>query len=71
MQARLHGFISNSQIDEAKRFENLAGLVTRNLPKKDPVALLVDETSLRDKLKAMVIAVDYEGRGVWRRICGR
>ena len=53
VEARLRGFI-----------ENLAGLVIRNLPKKDPVVLLVDETSLRDKLKAMVVAVAYECRAV-------
>ena len=64
VETKLRRFISNSLIDAAKCFENLAGLVIGNLPKKDPVIILVDETSLRDKLKAMVVAVAYEGRAV-------
>ena len=35
-----------------------------------PVVLLVDETGLKDRLKAMVVAVAFEGRSIpdaWRR----
>ena len=35
VETKLRGFISNSRIDAAKRFENLAGLAIRNLPKKE------------------------------------
>ena len=64
VETRFRRFLANSRIDAAKSFENLAGLAIRSLPKDAPVVLLVDETSLRDKLKAMVVAVAYEGRAV-------
>ena len=41
-----------------------------SLPEDKPDILLVDETSLKDRLKAMVVAVAFEGRAIpvaWRR----
>ena len=64
VESKLRVFIPDSRIDAAKRFENLSWLVIRNLPMKDPVIVFVDEASLRDKLKAMVVAVAYVGRAV-------
>ena len=48
----------------AESCERLAWSVIRALPRKKPVILLVDETSLHDRLKAMVVSVAYEGRAV-------
>ena len=60
----LRRFISNPRIDMAESCESLARSVIRDLPRKKPVILLVDETSLHDKLKAMVVSVAYEGRAI-------
>ena len=46
----------------AESCANLARSVIRALPRKKPVIILVDETSLRDRLKAMVVSVAYKGR---------
>ena len=64
VETRLRRFISNPRIDMAESCENLARSVIRALPRKKPVVLLVDETSLQDKLKAMVVSVAYERRAV-------
>ena len=64
VETRLRRFISNPRVDMAESCENLARSVIRALPRKKPVVLLVDETSLHDKLKAMVVSVAYEGRAV-------
>ena len=44
--------------------EDLARSVINALPRKKPVTVRVDETSLRDRLKAMVASVACEGRAV-------
>ena len=64
VETRLRRFISNPRIDMAESCENLARSVIRALPRKKPVILLVDETSLQDRLKAMVVSVAYEGRAI-------
>ena len=61
---RLRRFISNPRIDMAGSCENLARSVIRAPPRKKPVILLVDETSLQDRLKAMVVSVACEGRAI-------
>ena len=48
----------------AESCENLARSVIRALQRKKPGVLIVDETSLRDRLKAMVVSVACEGRAV-------
>ena len=60
----LRRFISNPHIDMDESCKSLARSVIRALPRKKPVILLVDETSLHDRLKAMVVSVAYEGRAV-------
>ena len=64
VETRLRRFISNDLIDMAESSKNLARSVIRALPRKKPVILLVDETSLQDRLKAMVVSVAYEGRAI-------
>ena len=64
VEIRLRRFISNPRIDMAESCESLVRSVIRTMPRKKPVILLVDETSLQDKLKAMVVSVAYEGRAV-------
>ena len=48
----------------AESCANLARSVIRALPRKKPVILIVDETGIRDRLKAMVVSVSYEGRTI-------
>ena len=64
VETRLRRFISNPRIDMAESCANLARSVIRAPPRKKPVVFLLDETSLQDRLKAMVVSVDYEGRAV-------
>ena len=64
VETRLRRFISNDLIDMAECSKNLARSVIRALPRKKPVILLVDETGLQDRLKAMVVSVAYEGRAI-------
>ena len=60
-------FISNPRVGMAKYCENLARSVIRAQQRKKPVILRVDETSLRDRLKAVVASVACEGPGDPRR----
>ena len=64
VETRLRRVISNPRVDMAESCKSLARSVIRALPQKKPVILLVDETSLHDRLKAMVVSVAYEGRAV-------
>ena len=64
VETRLRRFISNPRVDMAESCKRLARSVIRALPRKKTVILLVDETSLRDRLKAMVVSVAYEGRAI-------
>ena len=53
MKTRLRRFISNPRIDMAESCERLDRSVIRALTRKKLVILLVDETSLQDRLKAI------------------
>ena len=64
VETRLRRFISNPRVDMAESCKSLARSVIHALPRKKPVILLVDETSLYDRLKAMVVSVAYEGRAI-------
>ena len=64
VETRLRRFISNPRIGMAESCERLARSAIRAPPRKKPVIVLVDETSLRDRLKAMVVSGAYEGRAV-------
>ena len=61
---------ANDRIDHAESCRAVAKRVIGNLPEDEPVVLLVDETGLKDRLKAMVVAVAFEGRSIpvawWR-----
>ena len=64
VESRLRRFIYNPRVDMAESCANLARSVIRALQRKKPVILLVNETSLHDRLKAMVVSVAYEGRAI-------
>ena len=64
VKTRLRRFISNPRIEMSESCDNPAWSVIRALHRKKPVILLVDETSLQDRLKATVVSVAYEGRAV-------
>ena len=64
VETRLRRFISNPRIDMEESCKSLARSVIRAMTRKKPVVLLVDETSLRDSLKAMVVSVACEGRAI-------
>ena len=64
VETRLRRFISNGLIDMSESSKRIARSVIHALPRKKPVIFLVDETGLRDRLKAMVASVAYEGRAI-------
>ena len=69
VERRIQRFIANDRIDHAESCLAMARWVIGSLPEDEPVVLLVDETSLKDRLKAMVVAVAFEGRSIpvaWR-----
>ena len=63
VERRIQRFIANDRIDHAESCRAMAKWVIGSLPEDKPVVLLVDETGLKDRLKAMVVAVALrEGR---------
>ena len=71
VERRIQRFIANDGIDHAESCRAMAKWVIGNLPEDKPVVLLVDETGLKDRLKAMAAAVAFEGRSIpvaWRRL---
>ena len=67
-------FIASDKIDNAESRRAMAKRVIGSLPEDKPVVLLVDETGLNDRLKAMVEAVAFDGRSIpvaWRRLSQR
>lgn len=62
IERRFQRFIANGKIGRADAFRMLSAWVAARVPKDEPLVLLVDETSLRDRLKAMVVAVAVQGR---------
>ena len=70
VERRIQRFIASDRIDHAESCRAMAKWVIWNMLEDKPVVLLVDETSLNDRLKAMVVAVAFEGRSIpvaWRR----
>ena len=70
VERRIQRFIANDRIDHAESRRAMAKWVIGSLPEDKPVVLVVDETGLNDRLKAMVEAVAFEGRSIpvaWRR----
>ena len=64
VERRIQRFIANDRVDHAESCREMAKWVIGNMPKNKPVVLLVDETSLKDRLKAMVAAVAFNGRSL-------
>ena len=74
VERRIQRFIASDKIDNAESRRATAKRVIGSLPEDKPVVLLVDETGLNDRLKAMVEAVAFEGRAIpvaWRRLSQR
>ena len=59
-----HRFISNPRIGMSENCANLARSAIRALPRNKRVTVLVYETRLHDRRKAMAVSVAYEGRAV-------
>lgn len=65
VERRLQRFLSNSKVDWSECSEALAHWVVGSLVSTtDPIVLLVDETSLKDRLKVMAVSVAYRGRAI-------
>ena len=65
VERRLQRFLSNSKVAWSKCSEALAHWVMSSMVSTaDPIVLLVDETSLQDKLKVMAVSVAYRGRAI-------
>ena len=63
-------FIASDGIDHAESCRAAAKWVIGSLPEDKPDVLVVNETGLKDRLKAMVAAVAFAGRAIpvaWRR----
>ena len=64
VERRIQRFIANDGIDRAESCRAMARRVIGSLPEDKPAVLLVDESSLKDRLKVMAVAVAFEGRAV-------
>ena len=66
VERRLQRFISNPRIKLADCCQQLSRWVISSLPAGKPLVLLllVDETSLQDHLKAMVVSLAYRGKAI-------
>ena len=61
VERRIQRFIANDRIDHAESCRATARWAIGNLPEDKPVVLPVDETGLKDRLKAMVAALSQRG----------
>ena len=69
VERRLRRFISNPNLELAGCCQMLSRWVLGSLKSRGPLVLLVDETSLQEHLKVMVVAVAYRGKALplaWR-----
>lgn len=64
VERRLQRFLDNPRVDWQKGCQSLAPWVLRSLASNDLVVLLVDETSLQDKMKVMAVSLAYRGRAI-------
>lgn len=64
VERRLQRFLGNSRIDWAKCCRWLSSWVISSLKTNGPLVLLVDETSLIDKLKVMAVSLAYRGKAI-------
>ena len=64
VERRLQRFLANQRLDWAQCCQALAAWVLSHLSGRGPVVLLVDETSLQQRLKVMVVSLAYRGRAI-------
>ena len=64
VERRIRRFFAGDRIDRSESCRAMAKRALGSLPEDKPVVLLVDETGLNDRLKAMVAAVAFAGRAL-------
>jgi hypothetical protein len=64
VERRLQRFLSNGQVDWQKCSQALVPWVWGSLKTPSLVVLLVDETSLQERLKVMAVSLAYRGRAI-------
>lgn len=64
VERRLQRFVANPRVDWRAGAVALAAWVVRRLGAREVIVLLVDETSLHEHLKAMVVSIAYRGRAL-------
>lgn len=64
VERRLQRFLANPRIDWSQCCKALARWVIGSLRTDGPIVLLVDETSLHDRLKVMAVSLAYQGRAL-------
>ena len=64
VERRLQRFLSNERISWQEGAQALAPWVLNSLSSSNLVVLLVDETSLQDKMKVMAVSLAYRGRAI-------
>ena len=64
VERRLQRFLANPRIDWSECCRSLARWVIGSLRGDGLIVLLVDETSLHDRLKVMVVSLAYRGRAL-------
>ena len=64
VERRLQRFVANPRVDWQAAAQALARWVLRGMAQRKVLVLLVDETSLQEHLKVMVVSVAYRGRAL-------
>jgi hypothetical protein len=64
VERRLQRFLSNEKITRQECCQALACWVLTSLAATDLVVLLVDETSLKERMKVMAVSLAYRGRAI-------
>ena len=64
VERRRQRFLANQRLDGAQCCQALAAWVLSHLSGRGPVVLLVDETSLQQRLKVMAVSLAYRGRAI-------
>lgn len=64
VERRLQRFLGNPRVHWQEGCQALSPWVLNSLSTSDLVVLLVDETSLKDKMKVMAVSLAYRGRAI-------
>ena len=64
VERRLQRFLANPNVDWAECCQALTAWVVGSLKSDGPLVLLVDETSLNERLKVMAVSLAYRGRAI-------